>query len=178
MYSLNLIFVNDHFLNELEEQLLRNEYTLHVQLFKIAGCLVQIERLWFKSNYIANFCKVLINIFRCIFKSFQLEDLKQIEELLSDEISEAGTPVTPAKLKKNSAKLKDESERLIDKLLHYREIAMGDEQLQVSNLQHHLKRMFHLKSMKKLNVSTQDDDKELKIKHNKLVSHLNENSAF
>lgn len=89
LITLNLIFVDEGFLNDMEDQLntkvQEGNYDLHCSLFELAAKLNEITNLWFKSNYITQFVQELNDLLKCIFQSFQIGVLQNIGNLLVEE---------------------------------------------------------------------------------------------
>lgn len=90
-YTLNFQFVNDDFLEELEETLeqhsTENQHKLHINIIKIAAFLEEIHKIWFKSGWIQKFARVLSDILNVIIKTFKFSDLRKCEQLMYPQIS-------------------------------------------------------------------------------------------
>ncbi|CAD8193240.1 unnamed protein product [Paramecium pentaurelia] len=188
LYSINLLFLNDNFLSELEGQLSKDidDLAIHQLLFKIAGHLVQIQKMWFKSSHITHLCQVLINIMKIVFRTFDISVLLRLEKIFNGNVSEPQTP-----LKQDDIQEKDkenlqtdqneqnEQDGIINRLLIVTETKLSQDEKIQSNLQQTLKRIFHLKSKKRLSIIEEpDNNAELNIRLMKLIKLFNENEEF
>lgn len=90
LISLNTVLNKEKFLYDLEDILYTNfqqsKFKVHLQLFDIAAKLSSLKKLYTNSKYISHFCKILINIFKSIFKTFDIQLLLIREGLLNSAL--------------------------------------------------------------------------------------------
>ncbi|CAD8133692.1 unnamed protein product [Paramecium octaurelia] len=91
LISLNSLFLNEQFLEYLEELILFNQqnsiYRLHFQLFEICQKLLIIEKIYVKEN-LGHLCQLLLDVFQSIISGFETKVLLMREGLYISMIEE------------------------------------------------------------------------------------------
>lgn len=87
LITINIILSNDKFICDLEDMLHHNYrnhiYIVHLQLFEIASKVTLIKKLYSQSRHIEVLSRILINILKSIFQTFDLSLLMLREGLLN-----------------------------------------------------------------------------------------------
>ncbi|CAD8049274.1 unnamed protein product [Paramecium sonneborni] len=91
LISLNSLFLNESFLEYLEELILFNQqnqiYKLHFQLFEICQKLLIIEKIYVKEN-LGHLCQLLLDVFQSIISGFDTKVLLMRESLYLSMVEE------------------------------------------------------------------------------------------